>query len=181
MKLIFFYYSEYKEKYALEWSERDGKKLLRYKEKFRFVFRPEDSKSLDTILEVINYPLMVVIQLAKYLLKTLYLRFTSPFVMNLVMRLMGATDEKLIETRTARELLEGRKLKLVEIFDNVAEPLRDWGLPIPGIGVGFYMLNNASFGFVALRTITEFGPYEVYTDTKNGHSVGQFYSFDNEK
>lgn len=87
----------------------------------------------------------------------------SPVVNNVVNTLMVTHGEQFIETRTVGELLNGRRIDLLDTIDIVAKPLRMLGLPIPEYGVSAYKLKNNMYGFLGMRNNTPFGPFEAYT------------------
>ena len=51
---------------------------------------------------------------AKGIMETFYVSFLGPIVYNSVAMSLRATGEELIEEITARQMMEGRKLKIVE-------------------------------------------------------------------
>ena len=154
---------------------------VEYIEKFRFEYLPEESRPLEDEIEVINYPIVIVVQLAGAILKKIYLSFMSPVVFNIAVALLRASGENIVERRSAKDLLDGRKINLVTILEKVLSPIREMGLPIPKFGVGFYTLNQEAFGFVHIRKESEFGPYEVYTSTKDNHYVLGITKFEGKK
>ena len=119
--------------------------------------------------------------MAEVILKKMYLSFIAPVVFNIAVALLRASGETIVEKRTAFELLDGRKINLVSILETVLSPIRQMGLPIPRFGVGFYTLNEDSFGFVHIRKESEFGPYEVFTSTTDGHYVLETKNFEGKK
>ena len=144
-------------------------------ETYRFTFNEPKSASLDTKIQVLNYPIITTVMMVKALLESYYLKFAGPLAFNAVAMALKASGEQLVEQRTAGELLDGRKVKLVEYLDYMLTPLKSIGVPIPMFGLGPYKLNNASFGFVSQRLFTEFGPFEVYTRTEDGHTFGEIF------
>lgn len=115
------------------------------------------------------------------ILKKMYLGFTAPVVFNIAIGLLRASGEQIVEKRTASDLLDGRKIDLVTMLETVLQPIRNMGLPLPKLGVGFYTMNQEAFGFVHMRRESEFGPFEVYTSTENGHYVLETFKFGGKK
>lgn len=76
---------------------------------------------------------------------------------------MNTHRERLIETRTARKILNGRRIGFLDTIDILAKPLRLLGLPVPEYGISSYKLRDNTYGFLALRNNSQSGPFEVYT------------------
>ena len=87
----------------------------------------------------------------------------SPIVNNVVNTLLVTHRERLIETRTVEEVLNGRRIGLLDTIDIVAKPLRMMGLPIPEYGISAYKLKDNKYGFLAIRNDSSFGPFEAWT------------------
>lgn len=97
---------------------------------------------------------------------------------NVVVTALKASGEEVIETRLAREVFAGRKIKLLDILESYGlQPLRNMGLPVPEVGLGNFKLRNATFGFMTLLAGVEFGPYEAWRASENGHIASHFVAY----
>lgn len=97
---------------------------------------------------------------------------------NIVNGALRVTGENLIERITAREMIDGKPIRILRIFGSLLEPLRQLGLPIEKyFGVNGLKLSNHSFGWISTMSSGEIGPFEVYRRTENGHLVGEFHSY----
>lgn len=110
--------------------------------------------------------------------KMLYISFTKPIVYNVMVAALRASGEEYIEERPAHEIFVGRKIDILNGLESMLlQPLRDRGIPIPELGLGKFKIRNATFGFAALIQNVEFGPYEVWRRTENGHIASQFVTY----
>ena len=88
--------------------------------------------------------------------------FVSPIVNNVVKTMHDFHKETFLEIQTVGNMLNGRRIPLLDTIDIVAKPLRMLGLPIPEYGVSSYKLRDNKYGFLGMRNDT-FGPFEAYT------------------
>lgn len=109
------------------------------------------------------------------ILRRYSINFLSPVVNNIVSTALRGSGEKLIEKRSAYELLHGRQIKLIKTLESFLGPLRTAGFPIPEFKMGNYGLKNFSFGFVIQRDSIDTGPYEHFTRSEKGHIVNEVY------
>lgn len=116
--------------------------------------------------------------LAKSLLENFYLNFLGPIVYNAINMLLRATGEDLVEVITARQLMEGRKMRIIEYADLMLAPVRWLGIGVPKFTDGsFFGISNHSFGITSSIPFLELGPYEAYLRTEKGHTVGHIHQF----
>ncbi len=171
-------------------------------EKMSFQFDEKHSMPLDTPVDMINYPIFVSISLvemsctkkqpllsplllnqiavgfAKNLLETFYVSFIGPLVYNGITLALRLSGESLVDRTSARQLIEGKRIEILEYVDLFLQPIRAIGVPIPKyFGAGGLQLLNHSFGFTTTLASGEVGPMEVYRRTENGHLVGDIFSF----
>lgn len=108
----------------------------------------------------------------------MYIKFLSPIVHNLAMMVLRSTGEELIQhDTTAYDILEGKQIRLLQLLEGVLQPMRDFGLPIPAIGMGNIKVYNSTFGFGQMIKTMKVGPFEEYRRSGNGHLATHFYSF----
>ena len=103
------------------------------------------------------------------------INFISPLIQNSILAILRVSGETVIESRTAREMFEGRLVNLVVAVDFIASPLRSLGIPIPDYGIGDYKMYKNSFGVITALTGTEFGPYEHFLRTEDGHIANEVF------
>ena len=96
---------------------------------------------------------------------------------NILTKALQTSGEKLIEKRTARELLVGRQVKMIFYLDKVMSPLKSLGISVPEFGAGPYKMHNSSFGFLSQRINTDFGPFEIYTKSSGEDDSGPKHRF----
>ena len=114
---------------------------------------------------------------AKGIMETFYVSFLGPIVYNSVAMSLRATGEELIEEITARQMMEGRKLKIVEYIDLFLRPFRSIGIPVPDFKEGFMGIVDHSFGIASSAGFFELGPYEAYTKAENGHPAAHLFKY----
>ncbi|CAG2112829.1 unnamed protein product, partial [Medioppia subpectinata] len=140
---------------------------VKYYETMKFVFDPELSNgNLDDKITLVNVPLLL--DLIFSIINSAVEKFpltavVSPIVNNVVNTLLVTHRERFIETRTVGEVLNGRRISLLDTIDIVAKPLRMIGLPIPEYGISAYKLRDNTYGFLAIRNNSRFGPFETLT------------------
>jgi hypothetical protein len=123
--------------------------------------------SLEDKITLINTAALMAFSIIDNVLQRFRLtQFLIPLINNVVNVVLTTFRENFIERRTARELLEGRRIYMLDTLDIVVKPLRMLGLPIPEYGLSFYKLRNNTYGFLGMRNNTKFGPLEVYTGMK---------------
>lgn len=116
------------------------------------------------------------------MLKQFYLSFLKPVVFNVMVAALRASGEELIETRLASEVFAGRKINLLDILETYGlQPLRKMGIAVPEVGIGVFKLRNATFGFKTLLAGVDFGPYQAWRATKDGHIAGHFTTYRGER
>ena len=92
------------------------------------------------------------------------------------------TGENLIDLTTARAMMEGKPIRILEFASLFLKPLRAIGVPLPKyFGAGGLQVVNHSFGFTSTLGSGEVGPFEVWTKTENGHLVGDIITFQERK
>lgn len=119
--------------------------------------------------------------IVKKMMSKFFINFLSPVVHNVLSMVLSSTGERLIEMRTAKELLDGRQIKLITYVSAFLNPLRSIGFPVPEIKIGNHEINNFKFGFVAQRADVEIGPVEHFRRTENGHLFNEVYRFKGER
>jgi len=123
--------------------------------------------SLEDKITLINTAALMAFSIIDNVLQRFPLTpFLIPLINNVVNVVLITFRENFIERRTARELLEGRRIYMLDTLDIVVKPLRTLGLPIPEYGLSFYKLRDNTYGFFRMRNNTKFGPFEVYTGMK---------------
>ena len=100
----------------------------------------------------------------------------SPIVDNVVVMIFRMFNEKLVETRTVEDVLNGREVGILKMVEAMSNPLRQLGINVPGIGVGIYKLTESTFGFIKLRDNQTFGPAEIYTGQTTAGRFNYFRS-----
>ena len=102
-----------------------------------------------------------------------YMGFLGPIVHNVLMMAMRTTGERVIELRTAREILAGRPINILVYLEMFLKPLRAAGIPIPDYTMGNYKLHDLGFGYTMLFGGNDFGPFEHFRRTENGHQMNE--------
>lgn len=118
------------------------------------------------------------VMLAKNILENFYLNFLGPIVYNAINMVLRATGEDLVEVITARQLMEGRKMRIIEYADMMLAPVRWLGISAPDFQTGFFGISNHSFGITSSIPFFELGPYEAYRRTEKGHTVGHIHEYE---
>lgn len=102
----------------------------------------------------------------------------KPIVNNIVNIFFTTHSERLIETRTVGEVLNGRRVNLLDTIDVIVKPLRLIGIKIPEYGLSNFKMKNNVYGFVAIRNASVSGPYEIFTGQDDTSSrVMKFVSY----
>lgn len=109
------------------------------------------------------------------IMRRMRVSFLRPVLQNVAAWVLRVSGESLIETRTARERLEGRQLNLLAFVDLLVSPLRSLGLPIPAIKLAAYQVEKSQFGILLLLTVGVFGPYEHFRRTEDEHHANEVY------
>lgn len=91
------------------------------------------------------------------------LKFLSPVATNMINVAFKFSGEELFETRTPREFILGRDFPLLKMLDTISKPLRQLGIPVPGVPVGNREIKEGRFGMLLLRESNEVGPFEMFT------------------
>ncbi len=162
----------------------DDKRVVKYWETSRFIHDSEQtSGSLEDKINLVNIPVLMAFSIIDNVLRRFPLTtIISPLVNNVINAVLITFRENFIERRTAREVIEGRRINMLDTLDIVAKPLRMLGLPIPEYGISIYKLRNNTYGFLAIRNDSKFGPFEVYTGMKGSEEkFMKFKSFLNKR
>ncbi|CAG2172314.1 unnamed protein product [Oppiella nova] len=172
-----YVYKEYKTREIIEWSEDKDK--VKYYETLKFVFDPELSKGrLDDKITLVNVPLLLIFSIINSAVERFPLTpIVSPIVNNVVNTLLVTHRERFIETRTVGEVLNGRRITLLDTIDIVAKPLRMLGLPIPEYGISAYKLKDNKYGFLAIRNNSKFGPFETMTGERGRDKFDKYSTY----
>ncbi|KAH9392176.1 cd36 [Tyrophagus putrescentiae] len=169
-----FCYYMYRKRRILEWREQ----TVLFMERYEFEPNPKDSKLLETRIQTVNAPILAGVMLAKSILENFYLNFLGPVVYNAINMVMRATGEDLVEVITARQLMEGRKMRIIEYADMIMAPVRWLGISAPDFTNGtFFGISNHSVGITSSIPFLELGPYEAYRRTEKGHTVGHIHQY----
>lgn len=172
-----FYFNEYRKRTILEWPNNGD--TVKFFETLSFEFVEEKSvTSLNHQVTTINTPLLLIMGFINSKVQQLYLSMFTPVVSNIIYIIFRMFEEKLVETRSIEEILVGRKLGILRIVDALSRPLRSVGIDVPSISVGFYKLEESTFGFIHLRHNQTFGPAEVYTGQTPMGSFNSFHSLE---
>ncbi|KAJ6221967.1 hypothetical protein RDWZM_000512 [Blomia tropicalis] len=152
---------------------------LIFNERLTFEFNPKKSVSMETKMNVINFPIFISVMFAKSILEKFHVDFIGALVYNAITMALRITGESLIDKSTPKEMLEGKPIRILEYLDIFLKPLRALGIPIPRyFGAGGLQLTNHSFGFVSTLSSGEVGPFEAYTKTVGmEHLVGDIKKF----
>lgn len=164
-------YNLYRVRETNSWSEES----VRFFETFEMNWNAEQSLPLDKELRVINIPLFGSFLVVEKILKDLFLGFIGQIVKPIVTAALRVSGETLIETRTVKELLEGRKIRILELIESILQPLRDRGLPIPALGLGGFTIQNSEFGFCGMISGIRLGPFEAYRRTNAYDQITAHY------
>lgn len=100
-------------------------------------------------------------------LKEWNIKFLSPLATNMINAAFKFSGEELFETRTPREFILGRNFPMLKMLDTISKPLRQLGIPVPGVPVGTREIKEGRFGVLLLRETNEVGPFEMFTGQAN--------------
>lgn len=114
---------------------------------------------------------------ARGIMEAYYVSFLGPLVYNGMTAALRLSGEQLIETITAKQLMEKRKLPILQYLDVFLAPLRAVGVPVPDFYKGFMGISNHAFGIATTGGAFEVGPYEAYRRTEKGHTAGHIFKY----
>ncbi len=114
---------------------------------------------------------------ARGILEANYVGFLGFAVYNAMTHALTLSGEQLIETITARQLMEKRKLPILQYLDLFLAPIRAVGVPVPDFHKGFMGISNHAFGIATSGGAFEIGPYEAWRRSEDGHVAGHIFKY----
>ncbi|XP_075676999.1 sensory neuron membrane protein 1-like [Dermatophagoides pteronyssinus] len=146
-----------------------------FREKFFATFDQERSPfSINTRMQTVNVPIVASLGWTNYWLDKFKIRFIYPITQHAIHIVMRTFGENLLEEIPISEVLFGRKISIVTVFDSLAASLRLFHIPFPDYTIlwksfGNYEIVNSSFGVMDLFMGHWFGPLEHYRFNRPGH------------
>lgn len=150
-------------------------------EQFTFEFNEEDSAPANTKMPIINLPIVAAVLTAKNIMEQFYVSFLGPIVYNTITTALKVTGEKLVVEITGRQLMQGWKVNIIEYFNAMMRPFRSIGIPLPDFKEGFLGIIDHSFGITSSIGYFVIGPFEAWTSTESGHTVGHAFKFEDDR
>ncbi|KAH9406321.1 Alpha mannosidase, middle domain [Tyrophagus putrescentiae] len=168
-----FCYNIKRQRKVLEWKE----KSVVYSERYAFTANQASSAPLDTPITMVNLPIFAGVMAARGILEANYVGFLGFAVYNAMTHALTLSGEQLIETITARQLMEKRKLPILQYLDLFLAPIRAVGVPVPDFHKGFMGISNHAFGIATSGGAFEIGPYEAWRRSEDGHVAGHIFKY----
>ncbi|XP_027195149.2 scavenger receptor class B member 1-like [Dermatophagoides pteronyssinus] len=138
---------------------------VRFKERYTAELLTDLSKSIETKMKVMNTTIFAIISWAVYWMDKFMIKFLNPIVHNVIVLALQTFNERIVEERTAKEILLGRQIDILRFFEIIGQPLRTIGIQYDlrelMTNYGNYKLNNNSISIIGILTGNEFGPFET--------------------
>ncbi|KAH9520869.1 cd36 [Dermatophagoides farinae] len=150
-----------------------------FKERFTTDFRQDLShESIETRMKVMNTTIFSIISWVVYWMKKFMIKFLNPIIHNILVLTLQTFNERIIEDRSAKEILIGRQIDILRFIELASKPLQMVGInyDIRNLMTNFgnYKLNNNSISIMGILTGNEFGPFEVTRFADGQVRVNQF-------
>lgn len=109
--------------------------------------------------------------------KSFLLTILKPWFKNVLPSLSNAVGERIIVTRTARQLLLGHRIAFFQHIKNLIKPLKMFGISLPTK----INLSNFTFGFGPHMSGKYSHLNEHYRQTENGHLFDGLYKINGKR